>query len=132
MNSVVKKFKYFRPSILRWAIVGVFTNALDFLVFVVLYDKIKIVSLSNLISTALATSINYYSHHKWTFKSNQAHIKSSKKYLLNLLAWWVVSTLIIKGLVTIGIDPRIAKIVPLIFVPINYYILNHIIFKSRN
>ena len=54
------------------------------------------------------------------------------KYLLNLIFWWFVSTSIIKGLVVLNIDPKIAKLVPLIvIVPVNYFVLNFVVFKRK-
>jgi putative flippase GtrA len=135
MNSILKalKDKYFDYSMLRWSMVGLFTTAVDYLLFVSLYGPINSVFISNLISTAVATSINYFTHHKWTFKSEQNHSRSGVKYLLNLTFWWFVSTSIIKALVVLNIDPKIAKLVPLIMiVPVNYFVLNYIVFKKKS
>jgi len=134
MNSKIKalKDKYFDYSMLRWGMVGLFTTAVDYLLFVNLYGPINSVFISNLISTAAATSINYYTHHRWTFKSEQNHSRSGVKYLLNLTFWWLVSTTIIKALVVLDIDPKIAKLIPLIIiVPVNYFVLNYIVFKKK-
>ena len=96
-------------------------------------ETIKSVFIANLISSSVSTSINYFTHHKWTFKSDQNHSKSGVKYLLNLIFWWFVSTSIIKGLVVLNIDPKIAKLVPLIvIVPVNYFVLNFVVFKRKN
>jgi len=127
------KDKYFDYSMLRWGTVGLLTTAVDYLIFINLYGPINSVFLANLISSSTATSINYYSHHRWTFKSNQNHSKSGVKYLLNLSFWWLVSTSIIKALVVLNIDPKIAKLVPLaVIVPVNYFVLNYLVFKKKN
>ena len=134
MNTMFKtlKDKYFDYSMLRWSAVGIFTTAVDYLLFINLYGWINSVFIANLISSAVATSINYYTHHRWTFKSEQNHSKSGTKYLLNLTFWWLVSTSIIKALVVLDIDPKIAKLVPLIvIVPVNYFVLNYIVFKKK-
>ena len=135
MNLKLKalKDKYFDYSMLRWGAVGLFTNVVDYLLFVNLYDLIKSVFLVNLISASIATSINYFTHHKWTFKSKQNHSKSGSKYLINLVFWWLVSTSIIKALVVLNIDPRIAKLIPLVvIVPVNYFLLNYVVFKKKS
>ena len=135
MKSKLKalKDKYFDYSMLRWGTVGLFTTIVDYLIFINLYGPINSVFLANLISSSTATSINYYSHHRWTFKSNQNHSKSGAKYLLNLAFWWFVSTSIIKALVVLNIDPKIAKLVPLVvIVPVNYFVLNYLVFKKKN
>jgi putative flippase GtrA len=135
MNSTVKAFKdkYFDYSMLRWGAVGFFTTAVDYLFFVNLYGPIKSVFIANLISSVVATSINYLAHHRWKFRSNQNHSRSGIKYLLNLTFWWLVSTSIIKALVVLEIDPKIAKLVPIIvIVPVNYFILNYLVFKKKS
>ena len=126
------KDKIFEKSMLRWAAVGIFTNGIDYFLFLLLYGSIKSVFIANLISASIATSINYFSHHRWTFRSDQTHSNSGTKYLINLIFWWFVSTSIIKGLVVLDVDPRIAKLVPfLVIVPVNYFVLNYIVFKKK-
>ena len=129
----VLKDKYFDYSMLRWGTVGILTTALDYLLFVNLYGPINSVFIANLISASIATSINYFTHHRWTFKTDQNHSKSGAKYLLNLIFWWLVSTSVIKVLVELDIDPKIAKLAPLVLiVPINYFVLNFIVFKRKS
>jgi putative flippase GtrA len=129
---IALKDKYFEASMLRWGAVGIATTVIDYFLFISLYGAINSVFLANLIAASVATSINYYTHHRWTFKSNQEHSRSGFKYLLNLTVWWLVSTSIIQALVALNIDPRIAKLAPLIFiVPINYFVLNMIVFKKK-
>ena len=129
----VLKEKYFDYSMLRWGTVGILTTALDYLLFVNLYGPINSVFIANLISASIATSINYFTHHRWTFKTDQNHSKSGAKYLLNLSFWWLVSTSVIKVLVELDIDPKVAKLAPLVLiVPINYFVLNFIVFKRKS
>ena len=135
MNSKLKalKDKYFDYSMLRWGTVGIFTTAVDYLLFINLYGSINSVFIANLISASVATSINYFTNHRWTFKSEQNHSRSGIKYLLNLTFWWLMSTSIIKALVVLDIDPKIAKLAPLILiVPVNYFVLNYLVFKKKN
>ena len=135
MNSKLTalKEKYFDWSILRWMIVGFTTTATDYLIFISIYGPIDSVVISNFISGLVSTSINYYTHHKWTFKSEQDHAKSGTRFLVNLVFWWVVSTLLIKALIVLDLDPKIAKLIPiLIIAPINYFVLNHLVFKKKN
>ena len=128
----LSKNKIFKKSMLRWGAVGVFTNTIDYFLFILLYGPIKSVFIANLISASIATSINYFSHHRWTFRSDQTHSNSGTKYLINLIFWWFVSTSIIKGLVVLDVDARIAKLVPfLVIVPVNYFVLNYIVFKKK-
>ena len=134
MNSKLSKFKnqYLDYKMLRWGAVGLLTNVIDYCLFISLYHPLKSVFIANLISSLVSTSINYFTHHIWTFKSNQTYSKSGVKYLINLVFWWVVATSIIKVLVVLQVDPKIAKLVPLVvIVPINYFILNHVVFKKK-
>ena len=135
MRAVVKNLleKYFDPAMLRWAAVGITTTSIDYILFVTLFGPINSVFIANLFAAIVATSFNYLTHHRWTFKSKQQHSRSGIKYLLNLIFWWLISSSIIKTLVEAGIDPRVAKLVPFVFiVPINYFVLNKIVFKKKS
>jgi putative flippase GtrA len=135
MKSKLKvlKERYFDWSMLRWVAVGLFTTATDYLIFISIYGPINSVVIANFISGFVSTTINYHTHHRWTFKSDQDHSISGTRYLINLIFWWLVSTATIKVLIVIGIDPKIAKLLPILFIaPINYFVLNHIVFKKKN
>jgi putative flippase GtrA len=135
MRTKIKdlKSKYFDWSMIRWVIVGISTTATDYFIFISLYGPIDSVVIANFISAFVATSLNYYSHHRWTFKSEQDHSKSGVRYFINLVFWWVISTLLIKGLIVIEVDPKIAKLIPiLVIAPINYFVLNHLVFKKKS
>ena len=134
MNFRFRTFdnEFFEVSTIRWAAVGITTTVIDFLIFINLYSSTNSVFGSNLIASVIATSFNYLTHHRWTFKSDQQHLYSGLKYLMNLSFWWIVSSSIIQSLLLIGFDPRFAKLVPLIFiVPVNYFVLNRIVFRKK-
>jgi putative flippase GtrA len=117
---------------LRWGLVGTTTTLVDYLLFISLYGPISSVFLANLISATVATCINYLTHHRWTFKSEQNHSRSGLKFLINLVFWWLVSTSTIKILLESGLDPKVAKLVPLVLiVPVNYFVLNYLVFKKN-
>jgi putative flippase GtrA len=127
------KDKFFNRSMLRWAVVGITTTAIDYIIFILLYGASGSVFGSNLVAAGTATAFNYLTHHRWTFKSDQQHASSGVKYLLNLVFWWIVSSSIIKMLVDLGVDVKIAKLAPLVFiVPVNYFVLNKVIFKKKH
>lgn len=134
MKSITRalKNKYFDPSMFRWAVVGLSTTLIDYLIFISLYSWSRSVFFSNLISASVATSINYFSHHRWTFKSDLNYTKSGIRYLVNLIFWWFMSSSIIKSLIALSVDAKIAKLAPLlIIVPVNYFVLNHLVFKRK-
>ncbi len=116
---------------IRWAAVGVTSTVIDYLIFITLYGPTNSIFGANLAAAIIATTFNYLTHHRWTFKSNQNHSRSGVKYLMNLIFWWLFSSSIIKTLVEAGVEPRVAKLVPFVFiVPVNYFVLNKIVFKK--
>jgi putative flippase GtrA len=126
------KDKFFDLAMLRWVVVGISTTAIDYTIFIMLYEVSNSVFGSNLVAAAAATTFNYLTHHQWTFKSNQQHAISGVKYLLNLIFWWIVSSSIIKMLIPLGVDFKVAKLAPLVFiVPVNYFVLNRVVFKKK-
>ena len=127
------KSKYLDPSMVRWGTVGLATFIIDYSIFITLFHFTSSVLVPNLLSMSIATSFNYYTHHRWTFKSEQNHAKSGLKYLVNLIFWWLVSTSIIKSLLILDVDAKVAKLAPLaLVVPINYFVLNKIVFKKKS
>ena len=127
------KEKYFDYSMIRWAMVGIGTTVIDYFIFIYIFTEINSVFIANLTAVAIATSINYFTHRHWTFKSEQEYKKSGVKYVLNLAFWWIISTSIIKILIVLGIDAKVAKLFPIVFIaPINYFVLNKIVFKKKS
>ena len=117
---------------LRWGLVGLSTFALDYIVFLQLFENLKSVFFANMVSASIATAANYLAHHSWTFKSLQDHSSSGTRYIINFLFWWLVSSTIIKSLIVIDVDPKVAKIAPIIIIaPINFFILKKIVFKKK-
>lgn len=115
---------------LRWAIVGVTTFIIDYTIFITLYGPVESVFIANFVAALFGTSFNYALHHRWTFKSEENHARSTIKYLLTLVFWWFVGTSLLKILIVSGLDPRLAKFVPVIVVtPFNYFVLNYLVFK---
>ena len=130
---IALKGKYLDPSMLRWGTVGLATFIIDYSIFITLFHFTSSVLVPNLLSMSIATSFNYYTHHRWTFKSEQNHAKSGLKYLVNLIFWWLVSTSIIKSLLILDVDAKVAKLAPLaLVIPINYFVLNKIVFKKKS
>jgi putative flippase GtrA len=116
----------------RWVLVGVTTTVIDYFIFIILYGPIDSVFVVNMISSTVATSWNYFTHHRWTFKSDQNYSRSGIKYLVNLAFWWLISSSIIKMLIVFNINPKTAKLAPILLIaPINYFVLNKIIFNKK-
>jgi putative flippase GtrA len=130
MQSLLPKF--LSRSFLRWAVVGVVTTGCDFFLFLIFYNNLNSVFVSNFLSSVIATSINYFAHHRWTFSSARAHTSSAPRYFLSLVFWWLLSTFLIKYLIDSGMNVEFAKIAPsFLILPLNYIVLNKVVFDKR-
>lgn len=125
--------RYFNKSWGRWVVIGVTTFSIDFILFLALYKATSSVVISNFFSASLATLLNYILNYNWSFHSEKIKVKSSIKYFLNLIFWWIISTTIISILIKYKVNPEVAKVAPMIFiVPVNYFILKLFVFKNNN
>ena len=128
INSLITKY----GSMLRWALVGITTTVIDYLIFVAIYSVITSVLIANFFAGLFSISFNYLAHYSWSFKSEVDHGQSGAKYLINLVTFWSLSTLVLKGLITSGIDPKIAKLIPIPFIaPLSFLSLKFFVFKKK-
>ena len=120
-------------SMWRWALVGMSTAVIDYVIFISMYSVIKSVLIANFFAGLISITFNYLAHYFWSFKSEADHSKSGVKYLLNLITFWSISTLILNSLIASGIDPRIAKLIPIPFIaPLSFLSLKFIVFNKIN
>ena len=127
--TLIKKYS----SIWRWALVGVSTALIDYLIFISMYSIIASVLIANFCAGLFSITFNYLAHYFWSFKSQVDHGKSGAKYLVNLITFWSLSTLVLKGLITAGVDPKIAKLIPIPFIaPLSFLSLKFFVFKKKN
>ena len=120
-------------SMWRWALVGMSTAVIDYVIFISMYSVIKSVLIANFFAGLISITFNYLAHYFWSFKSEADHSKSGVKFLLNLITFWSISTLILNSLIASGIDPRIAKLIPIPFIaPLSFLSLKFIVFKKIN
>ena len=136
MNKILKNYILVliihRSQIFSWCVIGIFTNLLDFVLFIFFYKSLESILISNSLSMSLSILLNYFLNYFWTFKSHQKHLSSGIRYLINSTLWLVISTILIKILVILDFDPKLAKLFPLIFViPINFIILRFLVFKEK-
>jgi putative flippase GtrA len=116
----------------RWAIVGTVTTIIDYLIFIGMYSVITSVLVANFLAGLFSITFNYLAHYFWSFESEADHGKSGSKYLINLTIFWNLGTLLLKGLITAGIDPKIAKLIPIPFIaPLSFLSLKFFVFKKR-
>jgi putative flippase GtrA len=131
MQNVISLVKRY-GSMWRWAIVGTLTTVIDYLIFIGMYSVITSVLVANFLAGIFSIAFNYLAHYFWSFKSEADHGKSGSKYLLNLIIFWILGTLLLKGLITAGIDPKIAKLIPIPFIaPLSFLSLKFFVFNKK-
>ena len=124
--TLIKKY----GSMWRWALVGITTTVIDYLIFISMYSVITSVLIANFFAGLFSITFNYIAHYFWSFKSQADHSNSGVKYLVNLVIFWSAGTLLLKVLITAGIDPKLAKLIPIPFIaPLSFLSLKFIVFK---
>jgi putative flippase GtrA len=132
MQKLITLFKKY-GSIWRWALVGVTTTIIDYIMFISVYSVITSVLVANFSAGLVSIGFNYSAHYFWSFKSQTDHSKAGVKYLINLITFWSISTLLLKILITSGFDPKIAKLMPIpIIAPLSFISLRFFVFKKAN
>ena len=132
MQKIILSFKKY-GSLLRWALVGVTTTVIDYILFISIYSVISSVLIANFFAGLVSISFNYSAHYFWSFKSQTDHTKTGLKYLISLITFWSISTLLLKILITSGLDPKIAKLIPIpIIAPLSFISLRFFVFKKAN
>ena len=97
-----------------------------------MYSLITSVLIANFCAGLFSITFNYRAHYFWSFKSQADHSKSGIKFLLNLVIFWSLSTLLLKGLISAGIDPKIAKLIPIpLIAPLSFLSLRFFVFKKK-
>ena len=132
MQRLITLFKKYEP-LWRWVLVGVTTTVIDYVIFISIYSVITSVLVANFFAGLVSISFNYSAHYFWSFKSQTDHTKAGLKYLINLITFWSISTLLLKILITAGLDPKIAKLMPIpIIAPLSFISLRFFVFKKAN
>jgi putative flippase GtrA len=132
MQKIIRLFRRY-GSLFRWALVGVSTAVIDYIIFISLYSVITSVLVANFFAGLVSIGFNYSAHYFWSFKSQTDHTKAGLKYLINLITFWSISTLLLKILITSGLDPKIAKLMPIpIIAPLSFISLKFFVFKKAN
>jgi len=127
LSTLITKY----GALWRWALVGVTTTIMDYVIFVLAYSVITSVLIANFISGLISISFNYSAHYFWSFRSQTDHTKTGIKYLINLITFWSLNTLILKALITAGLDPKLAKLTPIpIIAPLSFVALKYFVFKK--
>ncbi len=105
---------------------------IDYFIFILTYSEISSVVIANFTAGIFSISFNYLSHYSWSFKSQTDHSISGIKYLFNLVFFWLLNTLLLKYLIEIDINPKIAKLIPILFIaPLSFLSLKFFVFKKH-
>ena len=132
MQKLTILFKKY-GSLWRWALVGVATAVIDYIIFISIYSVITSVLVANFFAGLVSIGFNYSAHYFWSFKSQTDHTKAGLKYLINLITFWSISTLLLKILITSGFEPKIAKLMPIpMIAPLSFMSLRFFVFKKAN
>jgi putative flippase GtrA len=115
----------------RWALVGITTAVIDYFLFLFLYSVIESVLFANFFSGLVSLSFNYIMHYFWSFKSASNHKDSGARFLINLVVIWSLGTVFLNILISSGIEPNFAKVIPVVIsAPASYLSMNNFVFKK--
>ena len=115
----------------RWGLVGILTAVIDYFLFLFLYAAFPSVLFANFFAGLVSLTFNYLSHYFWSFKSESDHKQSGLKFLINFVVIWSLGTVFLKALISSGIDPHIAKIIPvLVTAPGSFISMNFFVFRK--
>ena len=128
IKSLIGKY----GSILRWASVGIITALIDYIIFVTMYSAVTSVLIANFCSGLLSIIFNYLAHYFWSFRSEVNHLKSGAKFFINLIVIWSLSTLLLNFLINEGIEPKFAKLIPMLLVaPLSFISMRFFVYKKK-
>jgi putative flippase GtrA len=129
--QIIPNFLIKFGSIWRWALVGTTTTIIDYIVFISLYSVITSVLVANFFAGLVSIYFNYSAHYFWSFKSQSDHTNAGIKYFVNLITFWIINTLLLKVLINAGLDPKVAKLIPIpIIAPLSFLSLRFFVFNK--
>jgi putative flippase GtrA len=117
-------------SAARWFIVGSATFLIDTSLFLIAFSVTEIAVASNLFSGTIATTFNYFSHHRWSFQSDRSHKQSTVIYLFFFFVFLFLGTSLVSFLIHTGLHPLPAKVgTAAITAPISFFIMKFVTFR---
>jgi len=127
VSNFLFRFRY----VYRWALVGTVTFLIDYVLFLAIYSANNSVYIANFCSGLVSITFNYLAHYIWSFKSNSNHSRAGAKYLVNLILFWILGTIFLKSLITIGLEAKYAKLIPIpIIAPLSFLSLKFFVFRT--
>jgi putative flippase GtrA len=120
-------------SAARWFIVGSATFLIDTCLFLIAFNVTEIAVVSNLFSGTIATTFNYFSHHRWSFQSDRSHKQSTVIYLFFFFVFLFLGTSLVSFLIHTGLHPLPAKVgTAAITAPISFFIMKFVTFRKTS
>ena len=131
MLRIVPNFLFRFGSMHRWALVGSITFLIDYVLFLAIYSANNSVYTANFCSGFISLTFNYFAHYIWSFKSYSNHSRTGVKYLVNLILFWILGTILLKSLITMGLEVKYAKLIPIpIIAPLSFLSLKFFVFRK--
>jgi putative flippase GtrA len=125
----VSNFLFRFESMHRWALVGAMTFLIDYVLFLTIYSANNSIYIANFCSGLISITFNYSAHYIWSFKSYSHHSRTGFKYLVNLILFWTLGTLILKSLI-INLEAKYAKLISIpIIAPLSFLSLKFFVFR---
>ena len=120
----------FKKQIVVWGVVGLASNGIDYLIFLVSHHISGSIALSNLLSVSSSSLFNFHMHRTRTFQNNSRLGPQILRYLGYQILVWILGTGLIMLLHYFGTSISTAKLLPLIIIaPLNYFSLKYIVYK---
>ena len=120
-----------KKQILVWGGVGLASNGIDYLIFLICHHVSSSISLSNSLSVLSSSAFNFYMHRTKTFQDNSSLFPQILRYFGYQILVWILGTGLITLLHYFGTSISTAKLLPLIIIaPINYFSLKHLVYKN--
>lgn len=116
----------FSRQFIVWAIVGVTTIGLDFVIFLFTHLITHSIPISNFVSIVLSSVFNFFMHRLRTFRNPSNFKNQANKYSFYQFIIWILGTQLIILFIHLGASIEIAKLLPLLVIaPINYFALKN-------
>lgn len=115
---------------LRWAFTGGMTFVVEATVFWLCFQPSQSVLIANAVALPLATMFNYAMHHRFSFKSERAHLLALRWYGVALAVAYIVNSLLVQTFINLGAEPVMAKVIAIpIQAPASFMFLNYVVFR---
>jgi putative flippase GtrA len=113
-----------------WGLVGILTNVLDYLIFILFHGLSGSIPFSNFLSLAVSSAFNFYQHRTKTFRNESNLHKQIYRYIIYQILVWVLSSILISLISYSGFSIGLAKILPLVVIaPLNFFALKYVVYK---